>query len=97
MPKEYEIHFQEGFKNDRYELLVEGKCVGSGSLTTRNQIALADIAKIEAAPGKQLTIKLPGTGEIAVLKLPKSESFLLVNKKDNQIATEWTDTSPGYV
>lgn len=97
MINQYEVHFQEGFDGDAYEVCVEGKTASSGSLTTRNQIGLAEIARFEATPGKNLTIKLPNSGETIVLKLPKSEKFLRVNKISNRIAVEWAGISPGYV
>ena len=97
MAKRYELHFQEGFDHDRVEIHIGDKMVEQDSLTTRMQIGLAKIAEIEAGPGKVLKVKFPELGEEVSVKLQKSQSYVCINKKENRLAIEWADVSPGYL
>ena len=97
MPQPYEIHFGEGFDHDAVTLLVDGALHKKLVLTTKMQLGLAHIERVDLKPRQMVTVRLDSSGYEAESRLQKSKSVLKVSKQDNAVVIESTDVSPGYV
>ena len=97
MSQPYEVHFGEGFDHDAVTMLVDGKPYKKLLLTTKMQLGLAHIERVDLNPRQVVTVHLDSSGIEAESRLQKSKSILKVVKQDKAVVIESTDVSPGYV
>jgi hypothetical protein len=93
----YEIHFGEGFDGDAVTLSVDGQPIKTMVLTTKMQLGLAHIERVDLKARQMVTVSLDSSGSNAELRLQKSKIILKVSKQENAVVIESTDVSPGYV
>jgi hypothetical protein len=90
-----EIHFQEGFSNEKAQLLVNGDVVEEFSLNTRFQLGMAAIKKVDATPGTKVQVVLPGRD--IRQQLPVGHPYVKVSLEDGKLTISSTDQMPGYL
>lgn len=90
-----EIHFQEGFSNEKAQLLVDGEVVEEFFLNTRFQLGMAAIKKVDAVPGTKVQVVLPDRS--IKQPLPVSHPYVKVSLEDGKLTVSPTDQMPGYV
>ena len=90
-----EIHFQEGFSNEKAQLLVDGDVVEEFSLSTRFQLGMAAIKKVDAASGTKVQVVLPDRN--IRQQVPVSHPYVKVSLEDGKLTISHTDQMPGYV
>jgi hypothetical protein len=97
MSQTYELHFREGFGGDHVTILVDGKPVKQLDLTTRMQLGLAHIEKVELKPKQKLSIQLKDHADLSNIPLNKKSPYIKIDKEEDAVAIEPTDVSPGYL
>lgn len=96
MPGTVEFHFQEFFRGEEIQILVNGASVAAFPATTRPQIGLAHVEPVAVAAGDRVTVRISGTGERTV-EIVDDAKYWRVNLAGNTISIEPMHDNPGYV
>jgi hypothetical protein len=97
MAEEYQLHFQEGFSGETVQVSVGGTELVRFVATTRQQIGLAYIERLQLSPGEtvQISIMTKGISESFVLK--KGEYHVCINLVQDKLEIISSKKSPGYL
>jgi len=92
----FEIHLQNGFRDDPVEVERNGLVETHVTATTRVQIGAADVIQVHGEDGDEITIRLPASGDRVSLRLSLSQPYILVQKEVGQLRVDTTKQSPRY-
>jgi protein involved in polysaccharide export with SLBB domain len=97
MAEDYEIHVQEGFTGETVDIRVNGAEVSRFAATTRPQIGLAHIERLQLSPGDTVQISIQASGT-SVIFIPKpKEIYVRVNLVQKKLEINLSRSSPGYL
>lgn len=92
----FEVHLQNGFRDDPVEIERNGVVEAEVTATTRFQIGAADVIPIDGEEGDELTIRLPAHGDQVSLRLSRTQRYVLVQNEGGQLRVDASEQSPRY-
>lgn len=96
MPDVVAFHFQEFFRGNEVEILVNGEPRAKFVATTRPQIGLARVEDVPAEAGDSVTVRVAGAGEKTV-RIVNGITYWRVSLGDDKLSIEPGRDSPGYM
>jgi len=92
-----ELHFQEGFRGVRVDILCGNSVLASIFAKTQFQTGLAHIETLELIDGQALTISIAESDLKKDFEIDATKPFVTVAIVDGNLQTESTAIRPGYL
>lgn len=92
-----ELHFQEGFTGQNFDILVGGKLRASVKAQTRFQTGLAHIEPVMLHDEEEVVIRQQDTGVEQRVPLHQGRPFITLTLVDGALKIDDRDQTPGYL